>query len=210
VTYAIRTLRLGVQPDGVRAGMRVVRVEFASGPAERGARCYDVVDLVVAIVGLFGVIEGAPTYAVLAGDEPTRQADATLIEALRGQRVRVCLETDGTTSAPRGVNWVTLRPRPGGHLVVRKADELVCDLPGGWSDEALAQLAEAGRWDQMYVAPEVVDVASVGPRLAREVHAARVEQCVQHVLAHPRWRVSARVQETIAWDQGEGTAPARR
>ena len=51
-------------------------------------------------------------YVVLTGGEPSLQADQALIDLLHRHQYTVAIETNGTKPLPRGIDWVTVSPKP--------------------------------------------------------------------------------------------------
>jgi 7-carboxy-7-deazaguanine synthase len=131
-----------------------------------------------------GVEEDSPcAFVVLTGGEPLLQVDAALIEALHGRGFEIAVETNGTITAPEGLDWICVSPKAGTTIVQRSGDELklVWPQPGVNPDEMES-------WDFRYFLVQPKD----GPgRLDNRVAA------MKFVYQHPRWRLSLQTHKLI-------------
>ena len=120
---------------------------------------------------------------VCTGGEPLLQLDAPLVEAMHAAGFRVAIETNGTQSAPQGIDWICVSPKAGAPLALKKGDEvkLVFPQPGAEPDKF-----EALEFRHFFLQP--MD----GP--AREENTRRA---IDYCLAHPRWRLSLQSHKLI-------------
>ncbi len=72
---------------------------------------------------------GGKQFVVLTGGEPLLQADAPLLDALHARRFEIAVETNGTISAPRELDWICVSPKAGATLVQTTGDELKLVFP---------------------------------------------------------------------------------
>jgi organic radical activating enzyme len=142
---------------------------------------------------------------VLTGGEPALQLDQDLLGAMHDAGFLVALETNGTVdnAALAAVDWLTVSPKLGSTLAVRQAHELKVVVPGvvaadnrplrvgridigagGWSVEALEDLATSGAWRALLVSPQD------GPE-----RAAHMRWAASFVLDHPAWRLSVQTHK---------------
>jgi len=68
-------------------------------------------------------------YVVFTGGEPLLQLDDELIQALKDEQFEVAIETNGTLSAPKGIDWICVSPKDGSNLVLLQADEIKYVVP---------------------------------------------------------------------------------
>ena len=68
-------------------------------------------------------------YVVLTGGEPALQINERLIENLHSSGFEIAIETNGTLSIPKGIDWITVSPKFGTTLKVRSGDELKLIFP---------------------------------------------------------------------------------
>jgi 7-carboxy-7-deazaguanine synthase len=115
-------------------------------------------------------------WLVCTGGEPALQLDAALVEAFRQVGFQVAIETNGTRSLPKGLDWVCVSPKAGTTLAVRSGDELKVAVPqSGLELDRLVEL----QFEHFFVQP--ID----GPDLAANTDAA-----TRYCLEHPPWRLS--------------------
>src|SRR6201993_2236181 len=58
-------------------------------------------------------------FVVCTGGEPLLQLDESLIAALHTRGFEIAVETNGTVSAPAGIDWLCVSPKAGTKLVQR-------------------------------------------------------------------------------------------
>lgn len=120
-------------------------------------------------------------FAVCTGGEPLLQLDAAAIAALHARGFEVAVETNGTQSAPAGIDWVCVSPKGNAPLVLTRGNELKLVYPQADAPpERFADLA----FDCFSLQP--MD----GPALAENTRAAAA-----YCLAHPQWRLSLQMHK---------------
>ena len=127
---------------------------------------------------------GMPTrFVVFTGGEPLLQLDESLLEAVHARGFTCAIETNGTRTAPPGVDWICVSPKAGAPLVQTRGNELKLVFP----QEDLAPAAVEGlAFDHFWLQP--MD----GPARGENTQAA-----VAYCLAHPRWRLSLQTHKVI-------------
>jgi len=119
---------------------------------------------------------GGEPYVVCTGGEPLLQLDVPAIDALHDAGFSVGVETNGTQSAPAGLDWVCVSPKAGAPLVLDRGDELKLVYPQpGAPPESFEHLT----FGRFLLQP--MD----GPDRDRNTTLA-----IDYCLAHPRWRLS--------------------
>lgn len=122
-------------------------------------------------------------FVVLTGGEPLLQVDAALIDALHVHGFEIAVETNGTISAPVGIDWLCVSPKGGAPLLQRSGQELKVVVPQPELD-----LAELGALDFAQRRVQPMD----GPQLA-----ANTDWAVRWCLAHPRWQLSLQTHKLL-------------
>lgn len=122
-------------------------------------------------------------FVVCTGGEPLLQLDVALIEALHARGFRVAVETNGTISAPPGIDWLCVSPKAGSRTVQRTGNELKLVYP---QENADPTAFEGWDFEHFYLQP--MD----GPALA-----ANTALAVDYCLRHPRWRLSLQTHKLI-------------
>ena len=207
MTYAVKEIFLTLQGEGAQAGRRAVFCRFAGcnlwsgreidrakaicqfcdtdfvgtdgtlGGKYRGAAA--LADVIAASWGA----GGDDRYVVLTGGEPMLQVDAALIEALHERGFSIAIETNGTLAVPRSIDWICVSPKAGSDLVQTSGDELKLVWPQAGSDiDRLASL------DFTHRLVQPLDDAQT---------AANVQQCIDLVMADPRWRLSLQTHKNL-------------
>ncbi len=120
---------------------------------------------------------------VCTGGEPLLQLDEAAIDALHELGFEVAVETNGTQTAPAGIDWLTVSPKAGSKTVQKTGDELkLVFRQDTLGPEDVADWA----FDHFLLQP--MD----GPDVAKHT-AAAIEYC----LADPQWRLSVQTHKTL-------------
>jgi organic radical activating enzyme len=130
-------------------------------------------------------------WIVLTGGEPSMWIDEAFIENLKAMTgKRIAIETNGTHTLPKGIDWVTLSPKNGignsgeAPVVLTRCDELKVVYLG----QDLAQYDNITA-DHRYLQPCWVEDKE---QCRRNMHAT-----VQAVLQHPEWRLSLQTHRIL-------------
>lgn len=121
---------------------------------------------------------------VLTGGEPLLQVEGDLVDGLRDAGFYVALETNGSLPLPCEFDWVTVSPKSGAKLVVRKGDELKLVVPQLWPDDLPP--TEFRRYS---VQPMAV------PDLQRS--AANLLAAIEWVRSHPSWYLGVQLHKML-------------
>ena len=122
-------------------------------------------------------------YVVLTGGEPMLQVDEALIAALHNQGFEIGIETNGTLTVPRSIDWICVSPKAGAALAQTSGDELklVYPQPG-----AVPREFEGLEFKHFYLQP--MD----GPATD-----ANTEAAVDFCRRNPQWRLSLQTHKLI-------------
>ena len=125
---------------------------------------------------------GTP-YVVCTGGEPLLQLDETLIHALHQKGLEVAVETNGTITAPPGIDWICVSPKAGTDLLIRTGNELKLVFPQpGATPEMFADLD----FGVFYLQPMDGPLRDQHTRLT-------LDYCLQH----PQWRISLQTHKIL-------------
>ncbi|MCA3757244.1 MAG: 7-carboxy-7-deazaguanine synthase [Phenylobacterium sp.] len=120
---------------------------------------------------------------VCTGGEPLLQLDQPLIGELKRRGFEIAVETNGTLSAPDGLDWICVSPKAGAPLVQRHGQELKLVFPqAGFDLEELSRLD----FERLYLQP--MD----GPAVSANTRAA-IDAC----LSNPQWRLSIQTHKFL-------------
>ena len=207
MTYAVKEIFLTLQGEGVQAGRRAVFCRFAgcnlwTGREQDRAKAvcqfcdtdfvgtdgtlggkYTDAGALAAVIAESWGAGGEDRYVVLTGGEPMLQVDAALIDALHAAGFTIAIETNGTFAVPRSIDWICVSPKAGSELVQTSGDELKLVWPQPGSDVArLATLDFTHRLVQPLDEPDAAN---------------NVQQCIDLVMADPRWRLSLQTHKSL-------------
>ena len=210
MTYSVKEIYYTLQGEGAQTGRPAVFLRFAGcnlwtgreedradaickfcdtdffgtdGPG--GGKFRTAVDLAAAVAEAWPRAASTVTgpLVVCTGGEPLLQLDKPLIEALHGRGFEVAIETNGTISAPAGIDWICVSPKAGAELRQTTGHELKLVYPqAGASPEQFAGL------DFQHFSLQPMD----GPD--RE---GNTELAIQYCLEHPRWRLSLQTHKLL-------------
>jgi len=209
MSYAVKEIFYTLQGEGAQSGRAAVFCRFAgcnlwsgresdratatcqfcdtdfvglNGPG--GGRFETAQDLAAAIAAQWPPEHPAGTrFVVCTGGEPLLQIDRELIDALHVHEFEIAVETNGTVSAPAGLDWICVSPKAGAPLVQTSGDELKLVFPqakaGPGQFEGLA-------FRNFFLQP--MD----GPE--RETN---TQLALQYCMAHPKWRLSLQTHKLL-------------
>ena len=175
----------GLESDRERAICRFCDTEFVGTDGDGGGPFPSAESLVAAIACLWPAQDrrtGRP-LVVCTGGEPLLQLDAELADRLRGRGFEVAVETNGTLAVPGGIDWITVSPKAGAPLVVRRGDELKLVYPQFGLDPAQFELLD---FSHFFLQPMHGPTIETNTRLA-----------LDYCLAHPRWRLSLQIHRLL-------------
>jgi 7-carboxy-7-deazaguanine synthase len=200
VTYAVKELFKTLQGEGGQSGRAAVFCRFSGCNLWSGreqdrttARCGFCDTDFVGTDGAGGGFFESPAqlasailrtwgarpdrrYVVFTGGEPLLQLDEALIEEVHRRDFTIAVETNGTISAPTGIDWICVSPKAGTELVQRSGQELKLVYP---QPTAKPEAFEDLHFQNFFLQP--MD----GPDRARNT-----ELAITYCLENPRWRVS--------------------
>ncbi|WP_137895680.1 7-carboxy-7-deazaguanine synthase [Ramlibacter sp. 2FC] len=202
MTYSVKEIFYTLQGEGAQAGMPAVFCRFAgcnlwSGREEDraeavcrfcdtdfvgtdgtlGGKYPDAQALADRIEAQWPAGDRAHRLVVLTGGEPLLQLDAPLIAALHARGFRIAVESNGTLTAPPGIDWLCVSPKAGAPWVQRQGQELKLVWPQPGLD--LQAMARTGEFAHRFLQP--MD----GPD-----QAANIATCIAACLQDPAWRLS--------------------
>lgn len=212
MTYSVKEMFYTLQGEGAQAGRPAVFCRFAgcnlwSGREEDradavctfcdtdfvgtdgqgGGKFRTAAELARAIAAKWPADDDSGRrYVVCTGGEPLLQLDEPLIDALHAEGFEVAVETNGTQSAPKGLDWICVSPKAGAPVVLAAGDELKLVYP---QPLAMPERFESLGFTHFFLQP--MD----GPDREANTRAA-----VAWCLAHPRWRLSVQMHKIVGID----------
>lgn len=172
----------GREEDRSTAICQFCDTDFRGTDGPGGGR-YPAAELAERVAALWPAGQAGRPYVVCTGGEPLLQLDEPLIEAFHAHGFEVAVETNGTRSAPAGIDWICMSPKAGTEIVLRKGQELKLVFPQpGAAPELFAD------YDYQHFFLQPMD----GPQRERNT-----QLCIEYCLAHPQWRLSVQTHKWV-------------
>lgn len=175
----------GRESDRHRAICQFCDTNFVGTDGPGGGRFATSEDLADAIASTWGgqLHAAAEPYVVCTGGEPLLQLDAAAVQALHERGFTVAVETNGTRSAPAGLDWICVSPKAGAPLTLTAGHDLKLVFPqDGAPPEAFEHLA----FERFLLQPMDGPDRDKNTRLA-----------VEYCLTHPQWRLSLQTHKYL-------------
>jgi len=200
MSYSVKEVFLTLQGEGGQAGRAAVFCRFAgcnlwSGREQDRAAAVctfcdtDFVGMDGLGGGRFATAEALADHilsawiggesdrlVVCTGGEPLLQLDPALIQALHDRDFRIAVETNGTLTAPDGIDWLCVSPKANATVVQTSGQELKLVWPQKEVDPARFAGLD---FERFYLQP--MDGAD---------RASATQACIDYCLSHPQWRLS--------------------
>jgi 7-carboxy-7-deazaguanine synthase len=176
----------GREADRASAICKFCDTQFVGTDGDGGGRFANPWDLARACARMAGpalAASGQRLLLVLTGGEPMLQVDNKLCNALMVENFEIAIETNGTISVPRAIDWICVSPKAGAPLVQTTGDELKLVYPQpDLMPEAVAHLDFKHRFLQPMDGPDVE---------------ANTAAAVAYCQAHPNWRLSLQTHKAL-------------
>ena len=174
----------GRESDRASAVCQFCDTDFVGVNGPGGGKFESADDLAEAINGQWATTgAGDRRFVVCTGGEPLLQLDRALIDALHAREFEIAVESNGTISAPEGIDWICISPKAGAPLVQSSGDELKLVFPQA---NARPEQFEHLEFRNFFLQP--MD----GPD--RE---ANTQLAVRYCMMHPRWRLSLQTHKLL-------------
>lgn len=128
-------------------------------------------------------------FIVLTGGEPLLQVDSDLIKTLHQHNFEIAVETNGTKSAPEGIDWICMSPKANAPIILDRGHELKLVYPQA---ELLPEKVAHLEFDFFYLQP----MDDTDPITSQN----NIKQAVEYCLAHPQWKLSLQTHKLLGID----------
>jgi 7-carboxy-7-deazaguanine synthase len=173
----------GREEDRAKAACRFCDTDFVGTDGTGGGKFRAADELARAIEAHWPSADMRRRFVVLTGGEPLLQVDEVLIDALHSRGFTIAVETNGTITPPRGIDWICVSPKAGNQVVVRHGQELKLVFPQVDTDP---RDFEDMQFENFYLQP--MD----GPNVS-----ANTAQAVLFCQSHPQWTLSVQTHKLI-------------
>lgn len=181
--FAGCNLWTGREADRATAVCGFCDTDFVGTDGDGGGKFATAEQLAAEVAAHWPAGEVARRFVVCTGGEPLLQVDTALLAALHAEDFEIAVETNGTQSAPAGLDWICVSPKAKAPLVLRQGHELKLVYPQA---EAAPEQYAALEFGHFFLQP--MD----GPDLADNTRAA-----MAYCLAHPQWRLSLQTHKLL-------------
>jgi len=173
----------GLERDRASAVCSFCDTEFVGTDGDGGGKFRTAAAMADHVASFWRGREDDPKLVVCTGGEPLLQLDAPLIDALHARGYDVAVETNGTLTAPAGIDWVCVSPKAEAPVVQTTGQELKLVFP---QTTAMPDRFEHLDFERFWLQP--MD----GPDQAANTAAA-----LDYCLTHPKWRLSVQTHKYI-------------
>jgi len=214
MTYSVKEIYYTLQGEGAHTGRPAVFLRFAgcnlwSGREEHRAEAvcrfcdtefvgtdgagggkFETASELSAAIGSAwaGEEPGVARYVVCTGGEPLLQLDKALIDALHEAGFEIGVESNGTLTAPDGIDWLCISPKGAAPVVQSSGDELKLVFPQQEDEAQPANFIDL-EFEQFFLQP--LD----GPDVQ-----ANTRRAIEYCLTHPRWKLSVQTHKVLGID----------
>jgi 7-carboxy-7-deazaguanine synthase (Cx14CxxC type) len=173
----------GSEEDRAQAVCNFCDTDFIGTNGPGGGRFETATDLADAVARQWTANQSGIPYVVCTGGEPLLQLDEAAVDAFHARGFEVAVETNGTQTPPRGIDWICVSPKAGAPLRLTSGHELKLVYP---QPAAMPERFEHLDFQRFYLQP--MD----GPDRERNMQLA-----VKYCLDHPRWRLSLQTHKLL-------------
>lgn len=173
----------GLEKDRDRAICQFCDTDFVGTDGEGGGRFTTADDLANAVEAHWPFDTQDDRFVVCTGGEPLLQLDEPAVDALHARGFEIAVETNGTKTPPRGIDWLCVSPKIGAPLAVEHGDELKLVYPQDGGDPAQFE-----HLDFTSFRLQPMD----GPNLQQNTQAT-----IEYCLKNPRWRLSLQTHKYL-------------
>jgi 7-carboxy-7-deazaguanine synthase len=169
----------GREQDRASAVCRFCDTDFVGTDGTLGGRFDSAAALAAQIAALWPASFATQRFVVLTGGEPLLQVDAALIDALHAEGFEIAVETNGSITAPEGIDWICVSPKAGAPWVQRSGHELKLVWPQSGFSLADMQAMQSMPFSYHRLQP-----------LDDVLQKRNTEICIDLCLQQPVWKLS--------------------
>ncbi|MFJ3483525.1 7-carboxy-7-deazaguanine synthase [Pseudomonas sp. NPDC090202] len=119
----------GREQDRANAICTFCDTDFIGTDGDGGSKFKNSEALAHAIDSFWPISHQNDKYVVLTGGEPLLQVDDALISALHELDFTIAVETNGTITPPKGIDWICVSPKSTAQLKITQGNELKLVFP---------------------------------------------------------------------------------
>ncbi len=115
-------------------------------------------------------------FLVFTGGEPLLQINFSLLSELKKNNFFIAIETNGTISPPKGIDWICVSPKANSKIVLNKGNEIKIVYPQKGMN---LQHYEKFNFDHFYLQP-----------LYNKNFKKNTKDTINYILKNPKWKLS--------------------
>ena len=166
----------GKEVDRDKAICKFCDTDFLGVNGENGGEYKNAEDLAQKIDKLWP--NTSNKFVVFTGGEPLLQLDLALISSIKKHNFEIAVETNGTISAPEGIDWLTVSPKLGSKLVQKSGSELKVVIPQDFNLKEFENLD----FKHFLLSPMITDSESINKR--------NIQIALDYCLKNPQWKMT--------------------
>ncbi|HBI84429.1 7-carboxy-7-deazaguanine synthase [Orrella sp. NBD-18] len=174
--FAGCNLWTGLEKDRAQAVCQFCDTDFVGTNGTLGGKYKTAIELVEVIDREWPAGYSESKLVVCTGGEPLLQLDDALIRELHDHGFRIAVETNGTITAPSGIDWICVSPKSDAPLNQDHGQEIKLVYP---QKNVRPELFENLNFKHFFLQP--MD----GPD-----QATNIALTIQYCMNHPKWRLS--------------------
>jgi len=179
----------GREADRAEAICQFCDTDFIGTDGQNGGKFNNAEALCQHLLGFWQNNNEQNPFIVLTGGEPLLQVDEDLIKTLHNNKFEIAVETNGTKTAPTGIDWICMSPKANAPIILDSGDELKLVFPQpDLMPEKVADLA----FSYFYLQP----MDDQDPNITQQ----NIKQAVAYCLAHPQWKLSLQTHKLLGID----------
>jgi len=175
----------GLEKDRSTAICKFCDTNFWGTDGSNGGK-YSAEELVLFCKSLWPENSTSEPFIVCTGGEPLLQMDDQLITELKDQGFYIAIETNGTVTAPSGIDWICVSPKANTELKITEGQELKLVYPQ----------VENTPEDYQHLAFEHFSLQPLDdPNQERNT-----ALCINYVKENPQWTLSLQTHKYLGID----------
>jgi len=171
----------GKEEDRVNAICNFCDTDFIGTDGTLGGKYTNAKELTNSLLSLWKSEE--KPYIVCTGGEPLLQLDQNLIEELHHRNCEIALETNGSLTVPRGVDWICMSPKQKDNLKVKQGHELKFVFP---QLNIHPSDFEDLQFEYFFIQP-----------MENENYQENLQKSIEYCLLNPKWRLGLQQHKII-------------
>ena len=179
----------GREEDRAKAVCQFCDTDFIGTDGQNGGRFATAYDLAKHLKAFWPEKSVQHPFVVLTGGEPLLQVDDTLVNALHEADFEIAIETNGTKTAPNGIDWICMSPKANAPIILDKGDELKLVYP---QPELMPEKVAHLEFEHFFIQP-MDDPDQI-------ITQQNIKQAIQYCLANPQWQLSLQTHKMLGID----------